>query len=198
MMAEMPPGGGNTAPYPGPTYNPTPPPRRGIAFDRSYIFSLPGILTSLALLFSFCGLVSIEVFKSEFFSSYNFLSFNFWSGGSVFHEFTIVTSWLLLMSFTIVATLQIYRVISIRGRIMKFIMLGHSAFWALLTLISSAVLLSSWNSYWAVLSSSADPSVAAGRAAGAFGLLESFALMGVVGLLVLDMLNVLKTPLFED
>ncbi|OQV17897.1 hypothetical protein BV898_08026 [Hypsibius exemplaris] len=188
MMAEVPNGGQKAHDvWPGHNPNPGTPPGRGVGFDRSFLFSIPGILTLLALLFSFCGFISVEVFKSYFFLS----------SSAVFLEFTVVTSWLMLLMFMIVATFRIYKLISIQGRVMIFIMIGTSAFWAVFSLISSAVVLSLYANIYIPYISQASTALSAIKASAAFGLLEFFALAGVTGILLLDLLNVRKTSLFE-
>ena len=60
---------------------------------------------------AFASFVSIEVAKDSLMLG----------GALAFHEFVVVTSWLFLMLFTVVAALRLYSIISIRGAVMKFV-----------------------------------------------------------------------------
>ncbi|OWA52042.1 hypothetical protein BV898_16500 [Hypsibius exemplaris] len=172
--------------------------RPGISFDRGYIFSIAGILTAVAVINAFIAMVAIEAGKTQFFHWRDIdpqRAILPWGADAQFHEFTSITSWVLLLTFTIVSTLQIYRKLNIGAAVMKFVMLGHSTTWALLLLISSSILL---NLVSGLKGDEANESFAHSlKAAGAFGLLESFSLFGVSILLVLDLLNVYRQPLFE-
>ncbi|GAV08394.1 hypothetical protein RvY_18090-2 [Ramazzottius varieornatus] len=99
----------------------------------SFFISLPGILTTLALICSIIALISVEAGKRN------------WGGITTewlaFHELTTITSFFMFSLLLMLIILQNRRFITVPTRTMKFILTAMAAFWALLLLISASVML---------------------------------------------------------
>ncbi|XP_055328733.1 uncharacterized protein LOC129581567 [Paramacrobiotus metropolitanus] len=133
--------------------------------NRRFIQSPAGILTIVAEILAFCGLISTEALKTQ----------NWWVAGwhsFIFHEFCVVTSWLFVAIFIAAAVFSLDKFFNIKSTVMAYILIVHSAFWTFFLLVSSSCMAT--NTRYIGYGYSA------AQASTAFGFLEMLSLLGVV------------------
>ncbi|GAV09020.1 hypothetical protein RvY_18626 [Ramazzottius varieornatus] len=154
---------------------------RGIGLNKAFLTSIPGILLMVAVVLAFVAMVCVTASLPTGFRT---------DAAFEFHEAITIISFISLLVFTLLALLQFHTLLHIRAILMKFIMLGLSSVLALMTLISSAVLLDFVSKHQTVVAWHPLFDLHGLRASGAFGLLESFTLFGVTVVLALDILGI--------